>query len=213
MEKESEIRNFLEKNKHKTFERSGRENETFTFLLDILGKQTQWKNKLDTVNSFRITRSKLNKALILQVKVNKCIRWLTVSWRKSASNKKKDADPLQSAFRQAVRTQIKMWKKINKENAFCTNCHVTSQEKKLHVDHKDPQFIELTRHFLSLPINSCPPSDFLYHYKVGRKFRPEDYLFKKRWQNYHQKNAVLQWLCPSCNMKKKKRYKLNNNAT
>ena len=67
--------------------------------------QEKWLDKLDTIQSFRITRSKLNKAIILQVKVNKCSKWLNVSWRNGCDKKRKDEDPLQSAFRQAIYKQ------------------------------------------------------------------------------------------------------------
>jgi hypothetical protein len=57
---------------------------------------------------------------------------------------------------------------------------------------------------LEKPINHNVPINFDFHYRCGRKFKKDDYLFKKRWQIYHQQNATLQWLCRKCNLSKKK---------
>lgn len=165
--------------------------------------QEQWLDKLETIQAFRVTRSRLNKALILQVRVTNCTRWLTVSWRKGSSKKRKEENPLQSSFRQAVHRQIMFWRKNNSVGAKCANCEC-SDYSKLQVDHKSPLFIKLTQDFLEIPINKIVPEDFDYHYKCGRKFKKQDYHFKRRWQNYHSKNATLQWLCKKCNLSKKK---------
>ena len=132
-------------------------------------------------------------------------KWLTVSWRKGSNKPRKEKDPLQSAFRQAIYTQIKNWKSENYKNKECALCKDTDHlHKKLQVDHSDPLFITLTKQFLSLPVNRDVPDTFGYHYRCGRKFAEKDYKFKRRWQLYHKKHANLQWICKSCNLKKKK---------
>jgi len=201
-EQENRIRNLLQNHVHRII---NRENEEFIDILEIMMAQEKWLDKLDTIKAFRITRSKLNKALILQVRVNNFSRWLTVSWRNGSSKKRKEEDPLQSAFRQAIYRQIMLWKKIFGPGE-CAECKDTQHSHvKLHVDHKNPSFLNLTKDFLEKPINKDVPTEFDYHYKCGRKFNKKDNRFKQRWQNYHRENAVLQWLCPKCNLSKKKK--------
>ena len=199
---EEKIRSLLQQNIHRII---NRENEIFVDFLEIMMAQDQWLDKLNTIQSFKVTRSKLNKAIILQVKVDNFSNWLTVSWRKGSFKKRKEENPLQSSFRQAIYRQIFMWKKINFINAECSECKDTHHlHMKLHTDHKNPSFIKLTKDFLEKPINNNVPINFDFHYRCGRKFKKDDYLFKKRWQNYHQQNATLQWLCRKCNLSKKK---------
>ena len=199
---EQKIRELLQKNINNII---NRENELFVNFLEIMMAQDKWLDKLETIKSFKITRSKLNKALLLQVMVNKYSRWLTVSWRKGSSRKRKEEDPLQSSFRYSVHRQILLWKKINSFKAECVECKDTQHlHLKLQVDHKEPSFIKLTKDFLEIPINKDIPNEFDYNRKCGRKFKKKDYLFNKRWQYYHKENAILQWLCRKCNLSKKK---------
>jgi hypothetical protein len=200
-QQEETIRNLLQQHVHRTI---NREHEAFVDILEIMMAHDQWLDKLDTIQAFKVTRSRLNKALILQVRVNNFARWLTVSWRKGSSKKRKEEDPLQSAFRQAIYRQIMLWKKTFGPGE-CAECKdVQHAHLKLHVDHKDPSFLQLTKDFLEKPINKEIPTEFDYHYKCGRKFKKKDNRFKQRWQNYHRKHAVLQWLCRKCNLSKKR---------
>lgn len=202
-DQEQKIRELLQKHVHRTI---NRENETFVDLLEIMMAQDQWLDKLDTIQAFKVTRSKLNKALILQVMVNNFARWLTVSWRKGSHQKRKEEDPLQSSFRQSIHRQILLWKKINKVGAECVECKdIQHLHLKLQADHKDPSFLKLTKDFLKKPNNKNVPIEFDYHHKCGRKFKKKDNLFKQRWQTYHQQHSVLQWLCRKCNLSKKKK--------
>jgi hypothetical protein len=133
-QQEETIRNLLQQHVHRTI---NREHEAFVDILEIMMAQDQWLDKLDTIQAFKVTRSRLNKALILQVRVNNFARWLTVSWRKGSSKKRKEEDPLQSAFRQAIYRQIMLWKKTF-DPGECAECKdVQYAHLKLHVDHKD----------------------------------------------------------------------------
>ena len=195
-EQEKNLRNLLQKHVHRII---NRDHEAFVDFLEILMEQDQWLDKLENVHAFRITRSR-TKALLLQVKVYNCNKWLTISWRNGTVTKRKEQCPLQSAFRQAIRRQIQIWKR-NTSNAKCAICNST---KNIQVDHKDLSFIHLTTQFLESPINTQNiPTTFLYH-KYGKKFTKGDSLFRKRWQKYHKKYATYQFLCKSCNLQKGK---------
>lgn len=193
--KDSKTRELLQKHVHRTIDNN---HEIYPQLIALLQEQPQWtEERISRIYMFRITRSRLNKALILQAKYNtKRGKWFRVSW-----SLKSPKDPLQSAFRHAIKHQIWTWRRYNHVGACCAQC---GTDTKLHVDHKEPQFIELTRDFMTKPINlENKPSNFAYH-RAGNKFLPKDKNFKIRWQNYHQKYAELQWLCQTCNLTKKK---------
>mgnify|MGYP003705809021 CR=1 FL=1 len=195
-EQEEIIRNLLQKHVHRII---NRDHEAFIDFLEILMEQEQWLDKLENVYAFRITRSR-TKALLLQVKVYNCNKWLTISWRNGTATKRKEQCPLQSAFRQAIRRQIQLWKR----NTTNTQCSICDSTKNIQVDHKEPSFIQLTTQFVEIPINTQNiPTTFLYH-KYGKKFTKEDIAFKRRWQKYHTQNATYQFLCKSCNVKKGK---------
>jgi len=199
---EQKIRDLLQQHVHRII---NREHDAFVDILEIMMAQDQWLDKLHTIQAFKVTRSKMNKALILQLKVDNFYGWLTVSWRKGSSKKRKEENPLNSAFRQAVHRQIMLWKKINLVGAECVECKdVQHRHLKLQADHKDPSFLQLTKDFLERPINQNPPTEFDYHRRCGRKFKKIDNRFKQRWQNYHRQHCVLQWLCRKCNLSKKK---------
>ena len=70
----------------------------------------------------------------------------------------------------------------------------SSGGKKFHDEVSEQKRIWLKSHYIAYKPNVVS----------GRKFKKDDYLFKKRWQNYHQQNATLQWLCRKCNLSKKK---------
>jgi len=198
---EQRIRDLLQKHVHRTL---NKEHEAFVDLLEIMMAQDKWLDKLDTIQAFKVTRSRQNKALILQVKVDNANRFLTVSWRNGSSKKRKVEDPLPSAFRHAIHRQIMSWKKINSFGSECVECKdINHLHKKLQADHKDPLFIQLTTDFLTKPINQEVPIEFDYH-KCGRKLKKRDNRFKQRWKNYHRQHATLQWLCRNCNLSKRK---------
>jgi hypothetical protein len=192
---EDRIRHFLNSHLHKTI---CRENEIFIDILEIMMAQEQWLDKLETIQAFKITKK--NNCILLQVKVNNCSRWLNVSWRKGSYKKRKEENYLQSAFRQSIYRQISLWKKINYLNYECVQC---KSNIKLQVDHKEPSFIQLTTDFLNNINKFSIPDKFNYH-KYGSKFTENDYIFKKKWQDYHKIHATFQWLCKKCNLSKNK---------
>ena len=202
-EQEDQLRCLLQTYVRKTVHRT----ETgFDSLLNILTAQKQWSKKLHSVQAFRVTLSSLNKALSLQVKVDRCSRWLRVSWRKGSSVPRKETNHLQSAFRQAVYHQISIWKKTHHAQAECVQCKdVHKVHLKLHADHHEPSFNVLTRIFLSRPVNTIIPQVFGHSRKCGRIFTKMDFKFKRRWQVFHRQHAVLQWLCRRCNLGKRKK--------
>ena len=197
-EQEDKIRTMLQQHVHHIIDRG---HTSFHTMMDIVLAQEQWLHKLHTIQAFRVTFSSWNKSLLLQVKVDRCARWLRISWRKGSVTKRKDPDPLQSAFRQAVGRQIMIWKRAHHGQAVCVQCNQQpSRSFKLHADHKDPSFLALTQTFLTL--HTLAPIGFDHARRGGRKFKKEDNTFKNKWQTFHRRHATLQWLCRRCNLHK-----------
>ena len=190
---EAEVRALLQCHVHRVISKG---DDGFDDLKQILLKQPQWVPKIDSVLKFKITRSRAAKALKLMVKVDYCNPWLTVSWRKGVDKPHKDADPLQSAFRNAIRRQIGIWRKAHMAGRKCQQCESV---KLLQVDHVTPLFIDMTRTFLQ---THEAPKEFDYNGCRGRKFRTCDKNFAQAWRNYHAKHATYQWLCRTCNTRK-----------
>lgn len=199
---ENEIRSFLET---LVFQTVSNDRDEFKQLLQIMEAQPQWECKLDNIIGFRVTRRKKYKSLLLQVKVMQCngrqSRWLTVSWKKGTITKRKEGNPLHSAFRNAISRQCSTWAKTNWNNKSCMKCNGTTL---LQVDHVDPQFAKIRKDFVaSFPDEYKFPTDFKPS-KRGARFLPADVKFTRKWQQYHRQNANYQWLCRSCNCKKPK---------
>lgn len=194
---EAEVRALITKYVHRTV---GRDKPEFDELLQLMSKQPQWTQKLDTIQQFRITRSRSNKALKLQVKLAKG-PWLTVSWRKSVNKPRKEPNPLQSAFRNSIRRQISIWRNAHVGRKECAQCQSTHM---LQVDHKDPLFIDITQRFLEKYKQEEVPTSFDYCGTRGKKFKPCDKKFAAQWRKHHQSLATYQWLCRKCNTSKAK---------
>jgi hypothetical protein len=168
----------------------------FDLFLDILKVQPTWKRLSKKITSFNIFHSKVSKAILLQVQLDYSHKWMMVSWKRSFNGNKK-INYIQSAFRYAIRHQIKEWKLKNQTNYKCVHCNSMST---LQADHEIPSFINLTRLFIHN--NNNIPMKFDFH-TYGTKFRTEDTIFCRGWIAFHKKHSKLQWLCKSCNLKKR----------
>lgn len=169
-------------------------NEQNAWLKELLKQQEQWVLKADLITEFRVIKK--NDALLLQIKLPTCTRWIMVSWRKSCKGFKITVNPLLSAMRNSVHPQIRKWKRENQKSRKCEVCFCNT---KLQADHINISFKELSSAFISNQIHL--PSDFDFT-KFGRKFKKSDDYFRRNWVMYHKQNAKLQWLCKPCNLKK-----------
>lgn len=171
--------------------------EYVDYIKGLLSNQSQWTEKIHTISTFKI--SIINGNLYLYIKIENHNRWIRVSWRKSCCNLSLSCDPLKSALRNSVRFQVRKWKIQNSKGKACVLCKST---KLLQADHHDISFKELTSQFLEGNITPLP-TEFGYC-KYGRTFTKQERLFQKEWNKHHLENAKLQWLCKSCNLKKKR---------
>jgi hypothetical protein len=186
-----------------------------------------WKNKLDNIESIRVTTAKFNGNLLLQIKPIWCKKFITISWRKcktpkinkplttennenkyenkyenacNINNTSNNIKLLNGAMRYSIRKQISEFRKNNKFILKkCSLCHKTSN---LQVDHIIA-FVKLQKDFLQNADTQSIPTKFNYNRKTCQpKFKKEHVGFNRRWQNYHRKHAQFQWLCKLCNIKK-----------
>lgn len=198
---EEDIRQLLLPHLYKTIAQGDPDtdqSETFKQFLTIMAAQPQWAHKLDNIIAFRVVRRKRYKSLLLQIKVIRCAKWLTVSWKKGVHTKRKAPDPLKQAMRNAVSRQSRSWGRDHWDGKKCVECESTEL---LQVDHMDPQFHEIRDNFLVDFTNL--PKDFKQGPK-GSYFLPTDSSFSTKWKKYHKSLAEYQWLCRSCNCKKQK---------
>jgi hypothetical protein len=110
----------------------------------------------------------------------------------------KPKDNLAIAMRNSVYPQIKNFK----DNSIL-KCVLCSDTKCIHIDHHDPQFIDLKTEFLSIwerPI----PSTFEQNDSHSKIFANTDNKFEKSWIEFHRTNAILRVLCKKCNLSRKK---------
>jgi hypothetical protein len=107
---------------------------------------------------------------------------------------------LLSAMRNSIRDQIIDFKR-QEEDDTCEDCGVSSEFRRMEVDHKHPPFKVLANNFLKIKKNhpksfdECPET-------CVTLFKQEDIEFEEEWQTYHELHATLQILCFVCNSKK-----------
>lgn len=202
------VRAFLQPHVNCTYTIS---HEAFRDVVRILQNHPVWGTRLADIVGLRVRRSRLNKALQLQLMTNRM--WFTVSWRECARRtraRRRDALPtvehrLTSAMRDAVRRQLVQWRKLQFGRPHCAQCRRFGG---LQVDHVSPSFSDLKTMFLLLECDSerVPPTEFALRAASGSSiFRKEDQAFKRRWQQFHKERATFQFLCPMCNRKKSNR--------
>jgi hypothetical protein len=125
----------------------------------------------------------------------------SLSWKKcsqfdfretSAKNK------LNEAMRNAIYDQITDFKNSSIDIPCCVKCqNIVS----LQVDHILP-FDIIKKEFLSSMDPDWVPLSFDENPMYMNVFKPEHNKFAELWKDHHKKNARLQYLCRSCNIKK-----------
>jgi len=106
---------------------------------------------------------------------------------------------LTAALRYAVRRQIALWKRLHALGRRCVSCSLVA--RRLQADHVEP-FSHLQRTFLA-QCGLAWPTAFRFSRSTCQPiFLSQDATFKRRWQDYHRRQARLQWLCGPCNLTK-----------
>ena len=192
------LRLYLTKHVGRTYVK---ESENYnTICTDVLAYHPVWSLRLTDIKSLRIRRSRLNKAIQLQLKTNRI--WFTISWISCQPGKPtqpvSSQTQLISAMRQSIQVQITQWKR----STLCTKqCCTCQSAHNLQVDHKDMPFSQIQRMFLETIL--VAPQEFgINASSCICKFLPKDSSFKHHWQEFHKTHATYQYLCKTCNQKK-----------
>ncbi len=197
------MRKWLAGNVHKTFqwvnttESNSGPMTAGKWMQDRIALHPTWKNRLDDIVRFRVTRSRLNKALCLQLKLNTRTRrpWQTVAWRKCVTGPSQPIQPLAQAMRYAVRRQIAGFRRQHPERV-CAACQAAGGSE-YHVDHVEP-FRALKQRFVAQTVHPVPM--IVYRAQCQAALSPGP--FTRAWQAFHRRHATLQWLCATCNLQK-----------
>ena len=110
----------------------------------------------------------------------------------------KPKDNLTIAMRNSIYPQIKEFK-----NNSIMECVLCCNTKKIHIDHYEPQFIDLKTEFLSIWKGPLP-NIFEANDSHSKIFNNIDNEFEKSWFEFHRTNAILRVLCKKCNLSRKK---------
>ena len=166
----------------------------------LLAKQEAWQSKTHKVTAVRSTLRR--GCLYLQVKVDPCNRWCTVSWRASCGREKARLPPpalskLTSAMRNSIRRQVSLWRSSHAGDRHCVRCNATTA---LQVDHVTP-FVQIARSFAASG-RADEPTSFDCRPCKGFYFRKSDVAYAKAFRAHHRMHATFQWLCKSCNCSK-----------
>ena len=101
-------------------------------------------------------------------------------------------------MRNSIVPQILEFK--NNSSLICVLC---GSIEKIHIDHHEPQFIDLKKDFVNEwkgPI----PNIFDQNNSHSKIFTSINNEFEKKWIEYHKKNATLRVLCNKCNCSREK---------
>ena len=110
----------------------------------------------------------------------------------------KSKDSLTIAMRNSIYPQIEEFK--NNSIMECVICYDTQE---IHIDHYEPQFIDLKTEFLN-NWKGLLPNTFKQNESHSKIFNTIDNKFERSWIEFHRTKAVLRVLCKKCNLSRKK---------
>jgi hypothetical protein len=167
----------------------------YDFFITLFKRHPEYPQKFVNMSDITIgKRFKCLEVFIIKNGVNESVSVLNRCVTKRPKNK------LQISMRESIYSQIIYFKDNSPQ--ICQQC---GNKNNLEVDHDTPQFTELYNSFLKtqkvIPTSFQKTNNFS---RFSDKFLPIDYEFETKWKKFHEKNAVLQILCKTCNQKKPK---------
>ena len=166
------------------------------WVRQLLQQQEGWTQRASRVSHVRALKKR--GGVYLQVKVEPCLRWCTVSWKASCGGAaKRTPPPIFSALRNSVRWQVSRWKTSHVAERCCARCQATTR---LQADHVTA-FIQIARAFMT-GCQLTAPTAFDCRACKGFFFQKADVAYARAFRAYHQSHARFQWLCKTCNCSK-----------
>jgi hypothetical protein len=171
-------------------------------IIEILKRHPDFISKTQNMCNIKIIDDTLNKNALKIIIINTDSSEIDISWRSAITGKRKgNKHHLMSAMRSSLDQQIYNFKKDNEKK--CVLCHITD---KLHVDHII-LFDEIALNFINSQNTTIPTKFAEKNDNTNRKcFLESDIDFKKKWIEYHYKNASLRILCQKCNLTRSRKH-------
>lgn len=184
--------------------------EEYKILVEFLKRHPTYDLKTKNMCNLKISSNKLNKKALEILILNNDKTEIDISWNQAIKGgHKTHKSELVSAMRSSIELQIINFKNNNEK--ICSKC---GSDDKIHIDHYNPQFNELTKMFIDYikEKNIKIPTKFddMIDKTNRRCFKVDDKIFEKKWKKYHKKKAELRVLCSNCNLT---RSKTKNNIT
>lgn len=194
------------------------ENKDFKFLMNLLRRHPYFQVKIGCgIKSFEVVRTVYNNYCLYLTRTDGSRT--DFSWRECL-NATPEEQSMKGAMRKSVDYQIMDWVKDNTHRGqLCCVCHERPGE---HVDHVPPNtFEEIAGRFIKMResqvsqtfIEEPQGENKVYHrgiidtYSVdglsGRRIL--DPIVEKEWQDYHENQSVLRYLCAFCNLSTSKK--------
>ena len=188
--------------------------EYFDFLFLLCKRHPQHIYKLNKFIDFRIYQDSFKRGLALNI-VNNDNTYTEISWKICVSGKRKSQKTLfNSALRYCISLQIKEFRDTS-DVSYCRECNCSLDDKIVHIDHHEIQFMQLVEDFLELHKETLiiPCEYTKQKLTFQTMFKENDHWIGKLFEAYHLKHAVLRVLCEKCNLTRKK-YKpsINNHV-
>ena len=180
--------------------------EYFNFLSLLCKRHPHHNDKLNKFVDFQIYQDALNKRGLALNIVNNDNTYTEISWRICVSGTGKSSKTLfNSALRQCISYQIKEFRDAS-DLSYCRECNCSLDDKIVHIDHNEIQFIKLVEDFTELnKLTTIMPIE--YNKKditFETLFKEEDTWIGKLFELYHLQHASLRVLCETCNLTRKK---------
>ena len=180
--------------------------EYFNFLILLCKRHPRHLDKLNKIVDFQIYQDVLNKRGLALNIVNNDNTYTEISWKKCVTGTGKSPKTLfNSALRQCISYQIKEFRDAS-DLSYCRECNCLLDDKTLHIDHHEIQFIKLFEDFLEINKETIiiPIEYNKKNITFETLFKEKDMWIGKLFEPYHLQNATLRVLCETCNLTREK---------
>ena len=180
--------------------------EYFNFLILLCKRHPRHLDKLNKIVDFQIYQDVLNKRGLALNIVNNDNTYTEISWKKCVTGTGKSPKTLfNSALRQCISYQIKEFRDAS-DLSYCRECNCLLDDKTLHIDHHEIQFIKLVEDFLEINKETIiiPIEYNKKNITFETLFKEKDMWIGKLFEPYHLQNATLRVLCETCNLTREK---------
>ena len=178
--------------------------EYFNFLFLLCKRHPNYIDKLNKFIDFQIYQDYMNKQGLALNIINNDNTKTEISWKICVTGIGKSSKTLfNSALRQCISYQIKDFKDIS-DLSYCRICNCSLDNKILHIDHHEIQFIKLVEDFIELNQLIIPTKYNKKDITFEPLFKDEDIWIGNLFKSYHLQHASLRILCSTCNLTREK---------